>query len=361
MTGLMPSKGKDHRYLHIDALRGAAAVAVLINHCSRIAALRAESRELGELIRALGIVHFDLGRFGVVLFFMISGFVIPFSLKGDHAVQRFAISRLFRLYPAYWLSISAAIGVATLLDGPHFTLFQIMANATMITPLWGVEYLSGVYWTLFIEVIFYLVCAALYTMGVLRNPLFAFLAGLGFALIPLVGIAGRLVGLHLPIIYLCAHLSFLFMGYLIRLWMVDGDARAQAFALTLLVTSIVMIPILVLQPGQKYTISTLHGTLLASLAAVGLFLLSIRRPFLPPTFAIWLGAISYSLYLFHTEVGKLVHFFLPEAWGAVAFVAVTAAGSMLVAHLAHVLVEKPAIAMGRTLSFKLNRSIENRR
>jgi peptidoglycan/LPS O-acetylase OafA/YrhL len=67
----------------------------------------------------------------------------------------------------------------------------------------------------------------------------------------------------------------------------------------------------------------------------------------------WLGAISYSLYLFHTEVGKLMYLFLPEAWGAAAFVAATAAGSMLVAHLVHTLIEKPAIAAGRKLSARL--------
>ncbi len=353
MTGPVAGVGKAQRYLHLDALRGLAALAVLINHCCRIAALRAGSPEMGELIRGLGIVHFDLGRFGVVLFFMISGFVIPFSLKGDHALKHFAISRFFRLYPAYWLSLAAAIAVAALLDGLHFPPLQIFANATMAAPLFRQEYISGVYWTLFIEVIFYLVCATLHAGGLLRNPVVAFLAGLGFALIPLAGVVGRMAGLHVPVIYLCANLCFLFAGYLVRLWTVEGDARARALALTLLTISIAMIPVLVLQPGQKFTISTLHGTLLASLMAAGLFLLAIRRPFVPPAFTMWLGAISYSLYLFHTEVGKLMYLFLPEAWGAAAFVAATAAGSMLVAHLVHTLIEKPAIAAGRKLSARL--------
>lgn len=56
----------------------------------------------------------DLGRIGVVVFFAISGFIIPTSLnhRSLHPVRKFLISRLFRLYPLYWISIILGIAVA---------------------------------------------------------------------------------------------------------------------------------------------------------------------------------------------------------------------------------------------------------
>ena len=55
----------------------------------------------------------NAGRLGVVLFFAISGFVVPFSIKLAHRypVREFLVTRFFRLYPAYWLSIP--LGVVT--------------------------------------------------------------------------------------------------------------------------------------------------------------------------------------------------------------------------------------------------------
>src|SRR4051794_26399249 len=54
--------------------------------------------------------HFNAGLLGVALFFLVSGFVIPFSLDRG-SLSRFVIRRIFRLYPVYWLSLALLWGL----------------------------------------------------------------------------------------------------------------------------------------------------------------------------------------------------------------------------------------------------------
>ena len=90
------------RYDHIDALRAIAALLVVWRHAEGIL-LVDRTTEFAKLVFSF----IDPGRAGVVLFFAISGFVIPSSLRGKltDGTRNFVIRRFFRLYPAYWLSI----------------------------------------------------------------------------------------------------------------------------------------------------------------------------------------------------------------------------------------------------------------
>ncbi|HET9337283.1 MAG TPA: acyltransferase family protein, partial [Sphingomicrobium sp.] len=130
---------------HIDALRGLAALSVVIQHSA-------------ELV-GLGFGAFNGGRFGVLLFFLLSGFVIPFSFSGDEPIRRFLISRFFRLYPAFWASLIAASLVSFVPPG------EFAANATMAPILFGQPLSVGAYWTLFFELCFYGLCILLFMSG----------------------------------------------------------------------------------------------------------------------------------------------------------------------------------------------------
>lgn len=97
------------------------------------------------------------GHFGVQFFFIISGYVIFFSLKNKSAAS-FMKSRLKRLYPTYWIAIiftaffSYLWGQGTDMS---VTLKQVLINFTMLQQFIGVQNVDGVYWTLFYEIIFY--------------------------------------------------------------------------------------------------------------------------------------------------------------------------------------------------------------
>lgn len=338
---------------HIDALRGLAASCVLVQHT-----LNPVIRHLDPVGSRLldGAVNqwFDLGRFGVVLFFLISGLVIPYSLKGDHALRRFAISRFFRLYPAFWVSVAATVFAGTVLGSESFTATQIMANLTMAPVLLKQVYVSGVYWTLFIELVFYALCALLFMGRQLASPIPIFLIGLGCIALPVTGIAARALGLHAPVLYLTAHLSFLLAGYLLRMAILDKRAEAKPYAFILTGMILAAMPLLAAQPDHSFTVSTPLGVMLAGAAAVGVFVIALARPFATGRIGLWLGAISYSIYLLHIPVSETVKAVVPmgSMVGALLFFVMTLTLTLLASSLVYWLIEKPSIAVGKTLAHR---------
>jgi len=111
------------------------------------------------------------GYLGVELFFLISGFVIFMSFDG-RSIRSFVASRVARLYPAYWAAIiltsALLIWIAPQL-GRSLSVTQIGINLTMLqTPL-RVDHVDGVYWTLWVELVFYLFIVIVMAMNLGDN------------------------------------------------------------------------------------------------------------------------------------------------------------------------------------------------
>lgn len=96
------------------------------------------------------------GWLGVELFFMISGFVICMSTWGKK-LSDFAISRVVRLFPAYWIGIvlTTAILAADRSFYPALPWRQILVNMTMTEEYVHVTWVDPSYWTLIVELSFY--------------------------------------------------------------------------------------------------------------------------------------------------------------------------------------------------------------
>ncbi len=144
---------KSHRFYIIDLLRFVAAFTVVIFHY----AFR------GAAADDMTTVSFDLlnpiaryGYLGFHLFFIISGFVIILSGYKKTASE-FVISRMVRLYPAYWFSVTFTFLVILMMGAPryHAEVLQYVANLTMLHGYFGVKSIDGVYWTLMVELKFY--------------------------------------------------------------------------------------------------------------------------------------------------------------------------------------------------------------
>ena len=101
------------RLAFIDTLRGIAVLAVLLQHALEVIVQQHPTGAYYWVIHDAIGYYMNFGRFGVVLFFFVSGFVIPFSFPNSATpVRDFAVSRFFRLYPAYWTSIADRPGHA---------------------------------------------------------------------------------------------------------------------------------------------------------------------------------------------------------------------------------------------------------
>jgi len=141
------------RFYEIDFLRFVAAVAVVLFHYM--------FRGFAEGgYSPISYAPFDqyaqYGYLGVHLFFMISGFVILLTAMKRDVVQ-FVISRIVRLYPAFWAGVTFTAIMIVFFGDEIFTvsLPQYLSNLSMIDGYLGVEPVDGVYWTLLVEIKFY--------------------------------------------------------------------------------------------------------------------------------------------------------------------------------------------------------------
>ncbi len=102
------------RFVFVDALRGIAALWVVLFHAY-------EGKHITQVAARLprwALVFFESGHFGVPIFFVLSGFVIAHSVSrhtvGMSFIVRFAVRRAVRLDPPYWASIVLVIGLGML-------------------------------------------------------------------------------------------------------------------------------------------------------------------------------------------------------------------------------------------------------
>ena len=142
------------RVNEIDLLRFLAALAVVFFHY----AFRGYAADNMTVMPYLSLAPFaKYGFLGVQLFFMISGFVIMMTATGNN-VAGFVSSRAIRLYPAYWASCTLTFLVVLYFGAPHFsaTWHQYLINLSMFNGFMNVDHIDGAYWSLVIELRFYL-------------------------------------------------------------------------------------------------------------------------------------------------------------------------------------------------------------
>jgi peptidoglycan/LPS O-acetylase OafA/YrhL len=156
--------GRDRLY-EIDLLRITAALAVVVYHYT----FAGHARHLTAIaFPALSTVT-RYGYLGVDMFFTISGFVVLLSAWGRRP-HEFVISRIVRLYPAYWAAVTITTIVAITLSRGLFkiSLVQYVANLTMLNAVAHIANIDVVYWTLYAEIRFYLLVFVLTWIGISR-------------------------------------------------------------------------------------------------------------------------------------------------------------------------------------------------
>lgn len=147
------------RFEELDVLRGLAAIMVVFFHYT-----------MGKNQANLG---FKLGTTGVDLFFIISGFVILLSIEHVEKSGQFIINRISRLYPTYWACVTFTFlimflnGIRTV-DFTRVSIVQYLGNMTMVQFYLKIPNLDGPYWTMIIEMLFYIFMVIIFQFKLLK-------------------------------------------------------------------------------------------------------------------------------------------------------------------------------------------------
>jgi peptidoglycan/LPS O-acetylase OafA/YrhL len=353
------------RYAHIDSLRAIAALLVLWMHVSDVFASLDPSRATSPSALEFIPSWFDFGRVGVLIFFLISGFLIPSSLKGGRyqGAKTFVLRRFFRLYPLYWLSIPLSVfSMWWLFDRP-VTFEDIELNFTMLQDKLGGTSLSGLYWTLRLELFFYAICLALFVANVLKNEkVIVFLA---VCPAPIYVLNHWFSGHKLDVWGVwtqdLAFLSVMFVG---TLWRRLHDGQISKLGLVALTA--ISLWFVVGFPLGALSLYLRHGNLMLDqsrffsaypLATMiffaGAMLFRIRfRPL------VWTGKISYSIYLLHPVLFYTVYWYLvhlpADNWMRNQYLGIYIVGIALltfgVSSITFLVIERPMMNFGAWLT-----------
>ncbi len=335
--------GTRERLSFLDAARGLAALLVLAEH--------GLDASLPEFLPAL-LGHGFLGRAGVILFLLISGFIIPASLEQIACNVRFWLRRFFRLFPAYWLSIALAwccwkSGLWNSV-GPSIQTGDWFFNLTMLQGFLARPHVWGVFWTLQLELIIYVTFSLLFTAGLLQW--LSRLAGLALASYALIGLARPLLEGNPFGIGGQRLLYFAPLAGALAQRLVTGQSGSRMLSVWVLAQASILAVVWsinhLLFPEQITTACLREQACTWGIAYLCFFLLLAARQHTMPPLACWLGRISYSVYLLH----PLVLLVLARThWPAWVFLPALLAGTLVLAELAYRSLELPGIALGRAL------------
>lgn len=359
------SRPATDRLAHIDSLRAVAALMVACAHIWQqfLPLSSSGSAPAGKSWPR----YFEFGITGVVIFFAISGFVIYGTLRGprEGTGRRFVITRFFRLFPAYWVSVILGLIFIWWWQALPITPAMVGANLTMVPDLFGQAPIQGLYWTLGTELVFYLLCWVIWRLGRLEDT--RFLAGLVIVLsLSWLAVKGAK---HLGAIdddvsaawkNLPRHLGIMFWGAFFRIVYDETQAFRQALKgrrIWLLAgLTIVILAVggtrqfrFLIHPERVWFSAYVVGPVVFG---VWIIWLRVHNPVMA-----WLGRISYSLYLFHHVVMVPIAVWVAAESHAplrglhtAVYLLVTLLGTVALSALVYYSVELPAINLGKRMA-----------
>lgn len=332
----------------LDAARAIAATSVLVQHCGE---------QLSQTFRYITFSFMSLGQFGVILFFLISGYVIPLTMDRSVDLRGFWINRFFRLYPLYWSTLIAVVALAYLapdhLSRSPFTAGlpqTLLWNVSMVQSLFREPNAVSLYWTLAVEMLFYVIYSG---MWIFRQRLAADRVVNLISLLLLAQIVISLLSGHPFVKFLSIYFPPFFVGALLY------RKSTKEITLQAAKTSIAIFLIAYLATIVVLTYTTSHGALSnpslsniavttgGMLAYLTFLALDQSRSIKYPSLLLYVGRISYSLYLIQ---GVLIMLNTANRLLHVAFIVV---GMLLLAPVTYKYIELPSMRLGRRLVAKL--------
>lgn len=307
----------------INGLRGIAALMVTLFHFSK------GFFDEDSIVRNI----FRFGWTGVEIFFVISGFVITWSMiNSNYKFQNFLtflLKRLIRIEPPYLFSIIIIISLNYLsslfssYNGPAFSfdISNILLHIGYLVRLFDATWFNPVYWSLEIEFHFYLIIALVIPL-LIHNK----------RIIQIISLTILLLGIFLKSDFtpLFKYIDIFLIGIVIALF------KAHKFPLYLFYSFVFVITVSILLQ---------HNWIISIVVITTATIILYKDSILNHTIFSYLGKISYSLYLLHVPIGgriiNLAKRFDLDELGKILVLILTLFSSIGIAHLFYHFIERP--------------------
>lgn len=359
----------NNKIIFADQLRGLAFICVVVIHWLGIYSVNPQfiSMVTGAPLELVGnkiyyksistfLPFFNYGPFGVSLFFLISGFVIPFSINKKSRF-RFIASRLIRIYPTYIVCsiIMLTIYTASHLywgSDPSLDYNRVWSNITLTFSMFNYGSLDYINWTLSIEIKFYILCALLCVF--IRSGNGVAITATSLLITVFIFFADNpgaqhnqgdfsIDGIRIELLYVI----YMMLGVLFH-FLYTKKVRPLAFILFSLITMTCFYSSWVYAiQGDRFPyeiFNYLYGFVVFAIA------FNFRDKFKPNVLLQFLSNVSYPFYALHSVIGYCsIRYLESIGIGYLQSVVVTFAFVMLLSYLVHISIETQSIKLSKRI------------
>jgi len=302
------------------------------------------------------------GKYGVQMFFVISGFAVAGTFTREHSFQAYLARRMFRIAPLYYVVVGLMFGLIVfgVVAPPNhamdfYTVFMHFAflsgwDARIVNSVLGVQ------WTIPVEVFWYLFLPLLLPLAASQRWMWKTLLAITVFSVVSQTLGDLLFETHAGSYLPTTHGAYFFAGAIAWFSHSRGDSEGAerkkkriAVAGFLILVSILFLPTIRSLSPVFVGVST--AMILSSFRQNFFWTPLSTRPFL------LLGSISYSLYLWHLLVITLLSLILPQ-WQSeegLPLFALVSLISIFVSILSYIMIERPTNRLGSLVALKLNR------
>jgi len=318
----------------LDSLRAFAAISVCLFHfvCTTI----------GYIETQWVLDSFSIGKYGVQLFFVISGFIIPWSMYQANFklknIFKFALKRLTRLEPPYIISIVLALLILFVrenflnVENNHIAVSfnQVFLHFGYLIPFFeNYQWLNPVYWTLAIEFQYYFFIALLFLPLINSNLVYRILVGLCIAGLSFVG-NEKFLFYWLPVFYI---------GILTFLFKIDFIKKREFYLSLFFLLSFCF---------YKYPIASVIYMAIPVIAI--LFFTNYKIAVFN-----FFGKMSYSIYLIHPLIGaSIINLLSHHYYGTFSKILVILTGlvvTLISSYIMYLVVENPSKKLSASIKY----------
>jgi peptidoglycan/LPS O-acetylase OafA/YrhL len=167
---------------YLDNVRGTAILFVIIYHYFYIYPEHIEVKNFSLLYDINNFLNF--GTIGVSLFFILSGFLMASAMDKGVSPNKFLLKRFKRIFPVYWVVIIVTSIVYNYIGYKDISFTQFIMNFFMVQDiLYGSKHIDGVFWSILIEIKFYILCFFIILFSQYKNIKYIFLLMVFFSII----------------------------------------------------------------------------------------------------------------------------------------------------------------------------------